>query len=116
VSTVHVYEAAAPVFPATSVAFTWNVCEPSATPVYAFGELQALKAPSNAHWNVAPASEEKEKLGLALLLGFVGDAVIEAAGATVSINHVQVAGVGSAFPAASTAYTAKMCVPSARPL
>ena len=33
VSTVHVKLAAVPVLPAASVAFTWKVCEPSATPV-----------------------------------------------------------------------------------
>jgi len=31
VSIVHVNDAAAPVFPAASVALTWNVCEPGAS-------------------------------------------------------------------------------------
>ena len=33
VSTVHEYEAAALVLPATSVASAWKVCKPSATPL-----------------------------------------------------------------------------------
>jgi hypothetical protein len=37
---------------------------------------------------LAPASELKLKLGLALLLGFVGDAVIDAVGAAVSTVQV----------------------------
>src|SRR3989442_1300322 len=89
VSIVHVYEAAAPVLPAPSVALTWKVCEPSATLVYAFGEEQlANAAPSSAQMKVAPASDEKLKLGAFELLGFVGEAVIEAVGATVSIVQV----------------------------
>ena len=53
------------------------------------GEAQVVKVVvSSAHWNVAPASLVNEKDGLALLLGFVGDALIVAVGATVSIVHV----------------------------
>ena len=45
-------------------------------------------APSTAHWKVAPASELKLKLGVALLDGFVGEALMVAVGAVVSTVHV----------------------------
>ena len=50
--------------------------------------MHGEKVPSRAHWNVAPASEVNEKLGLEELDGFVGDAVMLAVGAAVSIVHV----------------------------
>jgi 2C-methyl-D-erythritol 2,4-cyclodiphosphate synthase len=116
VSIVQVELAAVPVFPAASVALTWKVCEPSASAEYAFGLEQLANAPpSSAHWNVAPASEVKLKLAFALLLGFVGEALIVAVGATVSIVQVELAAV-PALPAASTALTWKVCEPSARPV
>jgi hypothetical protein len=113
VSIVHVELAAAPALPAASVALTWKVCEPSARPVYAFGLEQLANAPpSIAHWKVAPASELKLKVALALLLGFVGAAEIVVVGATVSIVHVKLAGA-LALPAASVALTWKVWLPSA---
>jgi Na+/proline symporter len=112
-SIVHVYEAAVPVLPAVSLARTWKVCEPSATAVYARGEVQAANAaPSSEHWKVAPASEVNEKLGALELLGFVGCAVIVTVGAVESIDHVYEAAV-PVFPAASVALTWKVCEPSA---
>src|SRR4051812_41920348 len=45
VSTTHVYDVAVLVFEAASTARTWNVCEPSLRPVYAFGVVQAAKPP-----------------------------------------------------------------------
>ena len=71
----------------------------------------AKAAPSSEHWNVAPASEVKEKLGAELLLGFVGDAVIEALGAVESIVQVKLAAVPM-LPAVSVARTWKVCEPS----
>jgi hypothetical protein len=115
VSTVHVKVASAPALPAASVALTWNVCEPSATPVYALGLVQLAKAPaSSAHWKLAPASEVNEKLAFAEFVGFVGDEAIVTAGATVSIVQVKLA-AALALPAASVAFTWKVCEPSARP-
>ena len=57
--------------------------------MYDFGEAQPAKAaPSSEHWKLAPAAELKLKLGLAELLGFVGDAVMLAVGALVTMFHV----------------------------
>jgi hypothetical protein len=114
VSIVQVKLAAAPVLAAASVALTWKVCEPWARPLYAFGLAQLANAPpSIAHWKVAPASEVKLKLAFALLLGFVGEELIVAVGACVSIVQVELAAV-PVFPAASVALTWKVWEPSAR--
>jgi hypothetical protein len=113
VSTVHVYEAAAPVFPAASVAFTANVCEPSASPVYVFGDAQAANAaPSSAHWKFAPASELKVNVASTSLVGSPGEVRIVAVGAPVSTVHVYGA-AAPVLPAASLAFTWKVCEPSA---
>src|SRR3954451_25429571 len=58
VSTVHVRVAGeASVLPAPSVARTSNLCDPSARPLYAFGDVHAAHAPpSRRHWNVEPDS------------------------------------------------------------
>src|SRR5215217_5857526 len=57
-SIVHVNDAGvASVLPAASVARASKVCEPSARPVYDFGEVhEAKEAPSSLHSNVDPAS------------------------------------------------------------
>jgi hypothetical protein len=100
--------------PAASVAFTWNVCEPSARLLKLFGDEQDAKAPaSSAHWKLAPASELKLKLGLTLFDGLLGDAVMLAVGAVVSTVHVYEAGV-PVLPAASVAFTWNVWLPSAR--
>src|SRR4051794_30976967 len=81
-SIVQAAVAARPVLPAASVARTAKVCAPSATAVYAFGLVQAAKAaPSREQAKVAPASDEKEKLGAALRDGSAGFWTIVAAGA-----------------------------------
>jgi hypothetical protein len=57
VSTSHEYDAAELAFP-PETACTWNVCEPSASPVYALGDEQALYDPlSSEHWYVTPDCE-----------------------------------------------------------
>jgi hypothetical protein len=91
VSIVHVLLAGVgSTFPAGSVALTWNVWPPAASPVYGLGLVQpANAAPSRLHWNVEPVSlDEKLKLGLVELLGFAGLAVIVVSGGVVSIVHV----------------------------
>ena len=78
-SIVQVYEAGEPsVLPAASVARTSKVCEPSATPLYAFGEVQAAnEPPSSLHSKVEPPSlDVNEKLGESLFDGSPGCAVI----------------------------------------
>jgi hypothetical protein len=73
-------------------------------------------AVSSAQVKVAPASEVNEKLAAVELLGFVGEELIVAVGATVSMIHVQLGGAGSTLPLASVATTVKVCEPSARPV
>jgi hypothetical protein len=114
VSTIHVtFAGLASVLPARSLAFTWNTCEPSARPLYASGLLQvANAAPSNEHANVAGASVlAKEKVAPVEPLGLAGEAVIDVSGATESTVHVKLAGVASVLPAASLAFTWKVCEP-----
>ena len=78
--------------------------------------MQPAKGPpSIEHWKLAPASELKLKLGLAELLGFVGEPLMFAAGATVSTVQENPA-TGPVFPAPSVAFTCKVCEPSAIPL
>jgi hypothetical protein len=54
--------------------------------------VQPVKAaPSSAHWKLEPVSVEvKLKLALVLVLGFVGEALIDVSGAVVSTLTVQV--------------------------
>jgi hypothetical protein len=86
VSTTHVTAAGAPVFPATSVAFTWNVCEPSAMLGYVFGDVHAEYVPSSAHWKVASASDVNVNV-LGVELGFDGELLIVVVGPVVSTTH-----------------------------
>jgi hypothetical protein len=74
-------------------------------------ELEA--PPSSVHRKIEPVSLElKEKLADAEFDNDGGCDVIEVSGGAVSTVHVQVAGVRSG-PAALTALTEKVCVPSA---
>jgi Glu-tRNA(Gln) amidotransferase subunit E-like FAD-binding protein len=106
------------VLPAASVAVTVNVWFPSASPVYAFGLVQADPAPpSIVQLNVLPASVEvNEKLAFELFDGFVGLEVIVVSGAAVSIVQVKLAGVASVLPAASVAATVNVWLPAVRPV
>jgi len=61
---------------------------------------------------VAPASLVKLKDGLELVLGLLGDAVMVAVGAAVSIVQLKLA-TGLVLPALSVALTWKVCEPSA---
>jgi hypothetical protein len=99
-------------FPAVSVARTANVCAP-ATTVYCAGDEQAANAaPSSEHANVASVSVAVNvKLALPLVVVAGGPDAIAVSGATVSTVNVRVAGVPSAFPAASVARTEKVCDP-----
>src|SRR5207237_9101947 len=84
---------------AASMARTWKVCEPSASPVYCCVEdvSQATKLPaSSLHWKLTPPSGElKVKLAVVLLVGSVGFVPIAVSGAAVSTVHVYEAGLGS---------------------
>jgi hypothetical protein len=72
---------------------------------------------SSWHSNVEPVFVAvKEKLGLAELLGDAGADVIVVSGGVESIVQVKDAGVGSTFPAASTAATLNVCGPAASPV
>ena len=75
VSTVHVKLAGVgSTFVAASTARTWNVCDPSARPVYVCGLVQGAKpAPSRAQSNVAPTSlEVNVNVAEVEFVGFVG--------------------------------------------
>jgi hypothetical protein len=117
VSTVHVEDAGALVFPTASVPWTRNVCEPSTRPVYVFGLVQiANAAPSSEHWNVVASAELNVNVALELADGLLGELLIATVGGVLSTNQVNVAGVASTFPAPSFARTVKVCVPCARPV
>jgi hypothetical protein len=82
--------------------------------VYSRGEVQAAvnAAPSSAHSKLEPVSlAENSKLALVLVVVGGGPKLMVVCGAVVSTVHVKVAGVGSAFPARSTARTSKVCAP-----
>ena len=95
-----------------------SVCEPSASAgvtVCGVGQ-EAQPPPSRRHSYVAGDwLEPKPKVGVVLELGSAGVSGMVVSGAVVSTVQVCVAGVGSAFPAASTARTLNVCEPSARP-
>jgi hypothetical protein len=81
----------------------------------------ASAPPSSRHWNVAPVSDENAKLAAEefvvaggppeMTVPAPGASSIWVTGAVVSIVHVKLAGVGSVFPAASVARTAKVWLP-----
>ena len=122
VSIVHVVLAGeASTFPAASVAFTWKVWLPSASPVYDCGLTHETNAaPSREHSKVLlPSVEVKLNEGFGLLLGFDGEAVIVVSGGVVSgmvIVHEKLAGVASLLPAASAAFTWKVWLPLPSPV
>src|SRR5207302_1357798 len=78
------------------------------------GLVQAVQEPASIlHSKLEPVSLElKEKLGVVLLEGSLGCAVIEVLGAAVSIVQVWLAGVASVLPAWSVARTSKVWLPS----
>src|SRR6266481_5535546 len=101
--------------PTASMARTyivWAVLVSGSGPtVYVAGHATKLAA-SMRHSNVAPASDVNVNCGLGSLLGSGGFVVMTATGAVRSTNHVALAGVGSTFPALSTARTSKVWKPS----
>ena len=108
----------ASVFPAASVALTWNVCEPCARFEYVVGLAHATNEPeSSLHWNVEPDSvEENANVAVLALLLPEGPLVMLVSGATVSTVQLNEAGVGSVLPVESVAFTWKVCDPCARPV
>src|SRR5207247_917705 len=86
-STVHVNEAGvASVLPTASVARTWKVCEPSATPKSVSGEVQLANAPeSSLHWKVKPVSVALNwNTAVVALVGLPGETVIDVSGGRLS--------------------------------
>src|SRR5207237_707846 len=114
VSIVQVNVVLAPVLPAASVAWTENVCEPSARPANVFGDVHAANAPaSSLHCCVVPDSlTVNANVALAELLGFDGVEVSVTVGGTVSIVHVKLA--LPVLPAVSVERTVNVWFPSAR--
>jgi hypothetical protein len=79
--------------------------------------VQGAKAPSRLHSNVLPAwLELKPKLALVWLVTGGGSEPMVVSGAVMSIVQLSLAGVTSAFPAGSVAFTAKVCGFSSRPV
>ena len=75
----------------------------------------ANAAPSSLHSKVPASVEVKSKLAEVELLTAGGVEVSVVSGAVVSMVHVKLAGVVSAFPAASRARTNNVWLPSDRP-
>lgn len=122
-SIVHVKVVAELTFPAASIAFTENVCEPLPSDESACGDRHVANAePSSEQTNpvtpVPPVSvPEKLNVAVELFEGFAGfGSSMVADGGTVSTIQVYWAGVASTLPAASMARTLKMCDPSVSPV
>ena len=93
--------------PRPSLARTEKVCEPSESPLYAFGLVHACQpAESSLHSNDAPGSgEENSNEAEPDATVPEGAAVIEVSGGVVSTVHARDSGVASVFPTASFART-----------
>src|SRR5918992_2492030 len=104
------------VSPAGLIARKVNVWVPTARLGYSFGEAQAAQSPlSSLHWKVAPPSASNSKIADVCTVVGSGADVIVTSGAVVSgtsTHHVYDAGVRSTFPAASTARTANVWLPT----
>ncbi len=108
VSTVHACVAGvASVLPAGSIARTSSVWGPSVKPAKVVGVAQGAKPPpSRLHSNVEPASVlVNANAASGSLVTASGDVAMPVCGGMVSMTHVKLAGVGSAFPNASVATT-----------
>ena len=113
----------ASVLPEASFALTEKVCEPTASPLYFFGEVQALKAPpSSLHSKVEFASlEEKANVAVFSLvvpegpefMAVSGEVVSCGGGGTFAVKVLE-AGVASTLPTPSLALTSKVCGPLER--
>jgi hypothetical protein len=106
--------------PRLSVARTENVYDPSASELYAFGEVHAAyvpvvePGPSSLHSNVDPASVAVNvNCGDALPVVPVGPPVIVVSGAAVSTVNDRVAADASGVPRPSVARTENVYEPSA---
>jgi hypothetical protein len=75
-------------FPAASVARTANWCEPTASPEYAFGELQSAQArPSSRQAKVELGSlDAKAKLAVVAVVVALGPLVIKVLGGVLSVD------------------------------
>src|SRR5918998_4319075 len=106
---------------AASVAVAVYVCDPSVTPVSVLLHaplplatvLPRLVAPSRTA-TVAPLSAVPSRTIVEVLwrLPVAGLVIAGAAGLSVSITQVKLAGVDSVFPASSVARTSRVCEPS----
>ena len=107
-------------FPAASSALKVAVWGPSERPVKVFGEVQSVKGSvSIRHWilAVSPGSGGAEQEGgLIGCDGAGGPESMIVSGAVVSTVKDLVAGVGSWFPAASSALKVAVWGPSERPV
>ena len=99
--------------PAASHARTSNVYAPSASAEVVCGETQVANAAApTRHSKVDAGSLENANVGVESLVGPLGPESIVVSGAVASTENERVAGVPSTLPAASVAWTAKVCAPS----
>ena len=107
-------------FPAASSALNSAVWGPSVRPVKVFGLAQSVKGSESIwHWilAVSPAgSPLKVKVAWSVVMVPEGPESIVVSGGVVSTVKVLVAGVGSWFPAASSALNSAVWGPSVRPV
>jgi hypothetical protein len=116
VSTFHLWCAALEsVLPASSIARTRNLCQPSARGGVVYGVLHGDQTrASRLQWNVLGSVELNVNVACDDASVRLGPDVIVVCGATVSTVHVRVAGVGSGLAAASRARASNVCEPFAR--
>ncbi len=116
-TTVQVWVAGAPVFPAVSAACTAKECEPTASEVYDAGLPQGANAPpSSEQAKDEPGSfDENVKLAPVSVVGDAGPEPIVTTGGVVSGGvYVQATDAGApTFPALSSPFTANWCWPAA---
>ena len=121
VSIVHVNDAGVPVLLASSVAWTWNVCDVPAPPVrleYALPVAHDVNAPPSIEQanDVPPSGLWNVNVAEVALVGLAGvGASITTVGAWVSIVHVN-AVPAPTLPAVSIARTWKLCEVPAPPV
>ena len=107
-------------FPAASSALKVAVWGPSERPVKVFGEVQSVKGSvSIRHWILAVSpglAELNRKVASSVAMVPEGPESMTVSGAVVSTVKDLVAGVGSWFPAASSALKVAVWGPSERPV
>jgi hypothetical protein len=108
-STTHDREAF-PTLPAPSVARTWNVCEPSPSPLRTAGDEQAAKEPPSSAHESEPSFAPNGMVAVELATVPVGPPVIDTVGEVVSCTTTLNEPL-AVFPPASVAVHDTVVVP-----